>query len=622
MTETAEPTVIQDECPFRWTVVRDKHVRHLEIDKIIQHEKSAEPCNYHKIFLDAAHYSTTKPIHKPALLMLAAIMAMLISGSKDSSKAPHFNISFQRNSRLRSVETNEYIESQLEIIRKCTTMTQNLVVKTHLEHLAWDIDRRDRLMAQRAIDGYIRILEGIYSEKFSVRGNLGPLSATSERILHMTINFHKHIGSPDTQKEEIAKIVETFFQKAYDSKDILCVLRFGKIAAMVNRDNATEVIEKFIFENKPEVSQNLASLWRLLAEIYCAMGNMLKYEECRKEEAEIYADMADRLTKDDTASSLQIAKLIRMAMDTYHNTKGNHNRYLDLRQWLVEVEKKIPAEMQKFSCSIDLRELAHSTIDEFQKIDFPESLMKFRSVATPLNSKQTMAEAVKVVSEFPFHTMLYSELTDDDGKTIAVSDGASVGMDNKPSGNFDHIIMKNEENRRGSYEMGTIDPARVTIAKKHRISEKSIIEALRHNPSVPANYIVTLSRGFERYFNGDWIAAVYILIPMFEAVIRHALVYRGYDLQKPPVSESEQFSVITLSKMIETKYSEIACVYDEGTAEDLYRIFCAKWGPRLRHRAIHALHSGKIPFSSDARYACWLIWRLSTYHLFYKRYNT
>lgn len=617
MVKEVEPKDDQDVQLARWQVAREKHLHRINIDKFIQNETSAESFQYSQIFEKAVKSRSTKPIHKPAFEMLSAIMLMYISDDESGSEFSQFKPFIKLNDGSRSAESSDFNTDQIDTIRKCIKITQNLVVKTRLEHLVWDIDRSDWEAGHRAIDGYIDILQGIYTGDFSVRGNLGALSATSENMLENLTDLYRHLDYPNTKKKNVNSVVKKFFREACASKEILCVLRFGKIAIKFDQNYVVNLVNKFIEENENEVSQSFATLWSFLADAYESLGNTEKYEECKKKEAEIYALMAKKSIADGSIASLTIANLIEKALGAYHDIPGVQKRCADLRRQLVDIEKKIPTEMKKFSSSTDLSENARSTIGEFQNLDFNEALMAFKSQSISLDSEQTMAVAREVVSEFPIHAMFHSELRDDDGKVIAESSGASVGMDGKASGNFDPVIMRNEAERRGVYEMGFIDPARTEISKNHRVSKKKIIEILRQNPLLPPGYVGTLSEGFERYFNGDWVAAAYILIPMLEAVVISAMRRRGYSVHSRRHSSDERSRSIPLSSAIRKKRSEIANVYDEKIAEDLYRLFFAKWGPSIRHSAVHALHNGNLPYTDSARYACWIIWRLATFHLTY-----
>lgn len=617
MKKPATPKKIKNTQRFCWQTARDENISGLEIDPIVQHETSSEQFQYCELFLNAANSSSTKSIHKPALLMLSAIMSMRISSDKFDSKLLKFEALGRWNNGSRSSQLIDFTADHLEIIRECIKKTQNIVVKTRLEHLVWILDRRDSGAGQRAIDGYIEMLEEIYSGNLHNRSEIGALGANSTRTLKVLTNLHKYIIPKSSKEENIKKIIEKFFRKSLDSKDITCILRFGEIAVHNDRKSTISAIERFISKNRIVPANRSAELWNFLASMYRFDSNKEKYYKYKKKEAEVYVTMAKK--HQNKGSANDTSSLLKRALKAYHNIPGVHRKYEKIRHMLVEVEKDIPAEMLHFESSVNLSKVAHSIMDEYEDIDLSEALMKFKDQNISFDSSQTRDEAIKWISQFPFRYSFRSELTDDDGKVIAVSNGVSVDIDGSVSGSLDQAIMEIENFRRSYHETGTIGPARSKIAQCHRVSYEKIFDIIRFSPTVPVRYRHTISKGFEYYFNSDWIAAAYILIPMLEGILRHGLLWKGYDVHNSFVSEDDQGGLMSLSKILRTMPTELMSIYDRGVIEDLYRLFCSRWGPTIRHRASHALHNGNLPYTLDAGYACWLIWKVSTCHLFIQK---
>ena len=616
MTETTKPNDAQSAQPMPWQIARDENIRYLKIDQIIQNEKSAEHHRYCEVFLDAANSNETKPAHKPALLMLSAIMSMRIPSDEFESRLLQFEPLGELYDVGRSAISSDFSGEQIETIRKCAKKTQNLVVKTRLEHLVWSLDRKDWRAGQRAIDGYIDTLEAIYSRNLYVRSELDILGATSTRILKVLFSLYRYLDPQNLKELNVKKIIMKFFHKSIESKNIMCILRFGEIAVQIDKFNTAKSIERYINENRFEVSLATADLWKLLANIYLASKNGKKYERCKVREIEVYATMARKYIKENTKSANEISNTIKRALKACHGIPGVQRKYINLRKMLVDVKKKIPAEMVHIRNSVDVKEFAHSVIDEFRDLDLSEALIKLKDKNISLDSDETKEEAIKLVMQFPLQYSFYSEMTDDSGKTIAISKGVTVSENKEVKGSLDPAIMHGEEYRRGYYETGFIGAARVEISRNHRVSREKILNILRFSPIVPPQYRHTLSVGFEHYFNQDWTASAYILIPMLEGILRQGLLWGGYDIRDLGETENDQGRLISLSKILSTKSTELASVFNRKVVEDMYRLFCTKWGPSVRHHVVHALHSGNLQYARDASYACWLIWKVATLDLF------
>ena len=616
MTKIAELKDTQSAQSLPWQTARDKHIRNLRIDQTIKDETSAEHYRYSEIFLEAANSKETKVIHKPAFLMLSAIMTMRIPCDEFESKLLQFEPLVEFYGVGRFAIPSDFSSEQIETIRKCAKKTKNLVVKTRLEHLVWSLDRRDIKAGQRAIDGYIETLEAIYCGSLCVRSDLDLLGATSTRTLKVLISINRNIKSQISKEKNVERIAKKFFYKSIESKDVMCIIRFGEVAAQIDKADTIRLVEKFINRSKPKLSYALAGLWGLLASVYNASNNTKRYNSCKKKKAEIYIALAKKYIRDDKRSAYEIASILKDAFRAYSNVPNVRRERTSLRKMLVNIEKKIPAEMMRTGRSVNVEKLAHSVIKKFKNLSLSEALMQLKSENISLDFDEIKRSAVERIMQLPLRYSGYSEMTDDAGKTIAITKGVNIEEGEIVKGNLDPAIMHCEECRRGYFETGFIAPARVEISQSHRVSREKISDILRFSPTVPPQYRHTLSAGFEYYFNQDWTASAYILIPMLEGILRQGLIWGGYDVLDLGEADSDQDRLVSLSNILNMKSTELANVYSREVVEDMYRLFCTKWGPSVRHRAVHALHNGNIHYARDVKYACWLIWKVATLNLY------
>ncbi|WP_271526484.1 MULTISPECIES: hypothetical protein [unclassified Bradyrhizobium] len=74
--------------------------------------------------------------------------------------------------------------------------------------------------------------------------------------------------------------------------------------------------------------------------------------------------------------------------------------------------------------------------------------------------------------------------------------------------------------------------ARQTITRDYYIADDVFEQLLVHSAFVPLNLVMTYSRGFTRFFQGDFVGATYILTPLLEQSLRHVLKSSGHDVSK------------------------------------------------------------------------------------------
>jgi hypothetical protein len=119
----------------------------------------------------------------------------------------------------------------------------------------------------------------------------------------------------------------------------------------------------------------------------------------------------------------------------------------------------------------------------------------------------------------------------------------------------------------------------------------------------------------QRFFQGDFVSATYILTPLLENSLRHVLKSNGHDLTIFDATRTQQDR--TISSLFER--TELDSILTPAITADIERVFLTKPGLYLRHALAHGLLHDGDPYSADAIYACWLILRLCLLPLFQHR---
>jgi hypothetical protein len=136
-----------------------------------------------------------------------------------------------------------------------------------------------------------------------------------------------------------------------------------------------------------------------------------------------------------------------------------------------------------------------------------------------------------------------------------------------------------------------------------------------HSPFVPSDLVMTYSRGFARFFQGDFVSGLYILTPLLENSLRHVLKSHGNDVTKFDDAKLTQEDH-TISSLFEQMRAELISVFGNAIVTDIENVFLKKPGPYLRHGVAHGLLHDGDPYSDDAIYGGWLIFHLCLLPLF------
>jgi hypothetical protein len=120
------------------------------------------------------------------------------------------------------------------------------------------------------------------------------------------------------------------------------------------------------------------------------------------------------------------------------------------------------------------------------------------------------------------------------------------------------------------------------------ISEEILAALLTHSPFVPADLLMTFSRGFARFFQGDFISAINILTPLLENSLRHLLKSHAHEVSKLDSTTGTQQDMTILNLFVQMR-PQMEAIFTRPLVADIAHVFLKKPGHSLRHAVAHGL---------------------------------
>lgn len=302
------------------------------------------------------------------------------------------------------------------------------------------------------------------------------------------------------------------------------------------------------------------------------------------------------------------------AIRQLHGLPDKKDRRTELRHRLVDVQAHIPDEMSVFSKELDLKEIAERVQDAINKATLLDKLLVFADLVRSPQPEALRDQAVKTIAQHPLTFIFGAMHLDSEGKVIHRTEGG-LG-DNE--GAIEREIAQSESLRRHIAALGSIEAARYAIIGQHLISDDVLASLLKYSPFVPGDLLMTFSRGFSRFFQGDFIGAVYILTPLLENSLRQVLKAHGHVVANFDDAVGTQEDK-TISALFDQMRPEMENIFTKAIVADIEHVFLKRPGPSLRHGVAHGLLHDGSAFTADAIYACWLIFRLCCVPLFANR---
>lgn len=143
------------------------------------------------------------------------------------------------------------------------------------------------------------------------------------------------------------------------------------------------------------------------------------------------------------------------------------------------------------------------------------------------------------------------------------------------------------------------------IRSKFIIEEHDIREIVEESIIVPSDRKESYIKGLMSGFSGDFMTALYILIPQVENSIRELAILCGepvYNLNESGIEELKTMHAILELEGVKENWKMIFT--------SIKTVFCSKFGFNMRNNIAHGIFSDKQFNSYEALYTWWFILRM------------
>lgn len=507
----------------------------------------------------------------------------------------------------RSAAASDF-KNRVDVLQALATAATNIVLRARLCDIAWLLDRNNSFFGAEAIKSYVGLIKCIVA---------GDLRFDSD----IDGSFHPYTRDYILRALGLARMLGWSKPEALEAQAQLVTLRERAVAAQVpapvywfcELDLRMRISDPLVVAAELEATlENLSddaghhiavSLWRLASRAYQAGKKDSEKQRCQVAAAEVMVAQAEK-----TSSAMLASHLIANAIAMLHGVASVRQRRLELRHRLVEVQALVGEEMTSFSHEVDLSDLVADTQGELESLNIYDSLFLFADLDASPAPEALKADAIEQIEKYPLSSLFGAAHLDDEGKVLHRTDGAGFGEPGDPA--IVQHIAQAERFRREISVSGRIDPARRAIICKHYLSEDIFYEFTCLSPFIPQDLAQTFARGFNRFFQGDFTSAVYILTPLLENSLRYVLKASGHDVTTfDNAGQTQEDRSIT--SMYDGMRPELDAIFTRAITEDIHRVFLGRPGPAIRHSVAHGLLHDGSPHDADSIYACWLIFRLS-----------
>jgi hypothetical protein len=486
----------------------------------------------------------------------------------------------------------------------------NPVLKARLADLCWLLDRKRAAQGFAAIAAYVEVVRGMNAGGLKHRflGERGALHHDSRDALLRALSIGHALGKDKPETVAARDLTKQLRKKCLTEATVVEVHRFSSLDLDYDISDTEEVgkdIESVIAANKNDENRHtIVDLWRLAARAYGYAKKEDDRNRCLSEAAEALVAQAEA----SKGSAMLSSHFLAQAISQLGRIPGKRERRTELRHKLVVVQEAALEELSTFSHEINLSDIAKEVQEKIAKGNLLDKLLCFAHVAHSPNPKALRDEAIASIQKHPLASIFGTSHMDNEGKVTHRTSGGGIGSDGEEDAILNQITSS-EGIRRQIVAFGSVEAGRIAINAEHYISHDVMGTLLHHSQFVPDDLLETFSRGFTRFFQGDFVSAIYILTPLLENSLRHVLKSYGHDVTIfDDVTQTQKDR--TISALYEQMRTELDGIFGAAITSDIERLFLQKPGPHLRHALSHGLFSDSTPFGPDSIYGCWLIFHL------------
>lgn len=417
-------------------------------------------------------------------------------------------------------------------------------------------------------------------------------SADREKLIRNVLNEYTN-----TDHGKILSLLKTAFEEKIDTEYLL---------------QYTEQILSSYADNSYDF-QIIGEFCDLLEGLYCRKNNWKK-KKCitepelirirrRKVKAIIMAsDYAFSMNSGDIFRKVHYLK---DAINILKTIDGTGNERKQLLQEVDSLQKRAVSNMPVFQSSEDNREIVEEIMSHLKILDKKEEALCYFALFIPLPMKniltKTIAKTIGGIGDlFPIGIL------GKDGKSIAKSRPIKKGANDIDEGAFqDKLEHRTSELMNFSSQI-LVGNTLNYIRSKFIIEEHDIREIVEESIIVPSDRKESYIKGLMSGFSGDFMTALYILIPQVENSIRELAILCGepvYNLNESGIEELKTMHAILELEGVKEKL-------EDDFLLALKTVFCSKFGFNMRNNIAHGIFSDKQFNSYEALYTWWFILRM------------
>ncbi len=492
---------------------------------------------------------------------------------------------------------------QSDILATVVPNVNNPGLRARLSDIAWINNRRRSDMAHLAINAYCDAVQTLLDDKakFSQTSS----STCDTEMLYRACQIAHKTGWKGSDGSRLKSLVQKVTQDTFNQEDLTRFIRVANLSLQFSIDKP-EVLafraEKLV-EIKDLGSFMSRELWQCAASAHKYSRNNIEHNRCLKSAAECLVALANNYD----SKGIGAVKHLMDAIQELRRIPNTQERRQQLEEHLREVQPSISDEMHTITTKIDLTKLVESARGHVSGLNLAQALKVFALLDRSPDPEVLRERAREQAKEYVFASTSPLLIVDNEGKVTGKSPGFFSNVEDDNS-RLRHIIAQTVTLRSELTAASRINPARLQIHAEHLLERYDFLCLCSMSPFIPGDRVDLFSLAFARFFGGDFLSALHILVPQLENSLRYVLKQTGKEssyIRSNMIQED-----MTLSSLLKNERQSLEDIFGPAIVCVIENLFDFSGGPRIRNQLAHGLISDQECYSGYGIYACWFIFHL------------
>lgn len=511
---------------------------------------------------------------------------------------------FSLTDGTRAAGIDDYKGAPTLLLRNLAPRIETLALRARAFDIIWSSDQRYGDAAIAAVETYCDIAHGVMDGYLTSRHGVAA-TMHAKTPLHRALQIAWLTTRKTSRPQNVIDAFNRLYDKSRSQGEIGILVHLAKLAIKF------DLKDRMVLASELEASANAIPLEKfplaVKAAFDLAAGLYHKRDPDARQRCLLGAVNRTLAMRKQVSGPGAESHWVLAALQQIRHIQGQNDLKTKLDGELRGLQQAAAAQTAEFSVDLGIGNTPAQVTAHFEGLDLADALWAYALLDRSRDLDKLKEEALELAKLSPLMASMPTSYVDQDGRTVIKVPGLPSEGEPDPLW-FTHMINRAEDLHRHRRIAARIEPARLVIQAKFGPGPAVFEVILGASSFVPEAQVEIMALGFVRLFQGDFVSAVYLLIPQLEPCLRHILKLHGADPSKRTDESTEQD--LSLKNIYVRFRPVLEQILSPGLAWEIDRLFNTKPGPALRHEAAHGQLSAGDCYHPNAYYGVWLMFRL------------